>query len=84
MELVLSSENVEPLPSQKEDLIIKPSNFLNSSYKNIVKQNYMKQNSSSVFGIRQRVKSHHFSSPSTTETTLKLSLFLTLILLIFN
>lgn len=84
MELVLSSENVEPLPSQKEDLIIKPSNFLNSSYKNIVKQNYMKQNSSSVFGIRQRVKSHYFSSPSITETTLKLSLFLTLILLIFN
>ncbi|WP_298239287.1 hypothetical protein [uncultured Algibacter sp.] len=84
MELVLSSENVEPLPSQKEDLIVKPSNFLNSSYKNIVKQNYTKQNSASVFGIRQRVKSHLFSSPTAAETTLKLSLFLALILLVFN
>ena len=84
MELVLSSENVEPLPRQKVDLIIKPSNFLNSSYKNIVKKNYTKQNSSSIFGIRQSVKSHIFNSSSTTETTLKLSLFLAIVLLIFN
>ena len=84
MELVLSSENVEPLPSQNEDCIIKPSNFLNSSYKNIVKQNYTKKNNRSVFGIRQHMKSHLFNSPSTTETALKLSLFLGLLLLIFN
>ncbi|GAA4268183.1 hypothetical protein [Hyunsoonleella aestuarii] len=84
MELVLSSENVEPLPRQKEDLIVKPSNFLNSSYKNVVESNYSKMNSNSLFGIRQSVKSHFFVSSSVAATAIKLSVFLTIALLILN
>ncbi|WP_298554795.1 hypothetical protein [uncultured Algibacter sp.] len=84
MELVLSSKNFKHLSNQKEDLIIEPSGFLTSEYKNVVKSSYKTKNSTSIFGIKQRIKSRNFITSRVAETTVKLSLFLTIILLIFN
>ena len=84
MELVLSTKNFEPVPKQYEDHINKPSGFLTSQYKTIVKQNYSNQKPSSIFGIKQHIKSRSYSTNNLAETTLKLSLFLITIVLIFN
>ncbi|MCF7560968.1 hypothetical protein L3X39_10005 [Sabulilitoribacter multivorans] len=84
MELVLTKEDLEPLPKQKEDLISEPSGFLNSYYKNIVSENYKKLNTTSIFAFKQRIKRKCYTRNCMAETTLKLSIFLVAILLIFN
>lgn len=84
MELVLSSKNFERLSKQNEDYINKPSGFLTSKYKAVVKQNYSKQKPTSIFGIKQRVKSKRYTTSCVAETTLKLALFLVTIVIIFN
>ena len=84
MELVLSTKNFESLSNQKEDLVNKPSGFLNSQYKNVVKHSYKNQKATSIFGIKLRVKSRSYVVNCVAETTLKLSLFLTVMLLILN
>lgn len=84
MELVLTSEDLEPLPKHKTDFITKPSGFLNSQYKSVVNKNFNSMSSKSIFGIRQRIKNRNYSRISIAENTLKLSVFLTVILLIFN
>ncbi len=83
MELVLSTQNLGRLPKQKQDLINKPSGFLNSQYKDVVKASYKNQKTTSIFGIKQRVKSRRYTTSCVAETTLKLSLFLIIVLLIF-
>ena len=84
MELVLSTKNFKHLSSQKEDLFYEPSGFLTSQYKRVVKTNYKANKASSIFGIKQRLNSKSFATSCAAETTLKLSLFLASILLIFN
>ncbi len=84
MELVLTTQDLEPLPKKNEDLISKPSGFLTSQYKAVVKQNYSKQKSTSIFGVKQLIKSRSYSTNSIVGTTLKLSLFLITLVLIFN
>lgn len=84
MELVLSTKNFEPVPKHNEDYINRPSGFLTSQYKTIVKQNYSKQKPTSIFGIKQCIKSRSYSINNLAETTLKLSLFLIATVLIFN
>lgn len=84
MELVLTTEDLEPLPKQQEDLITEPSGFLNSEYKSVVNQSLNNVSSKSIFGIRQRIKSRSYITSCVIGTTLKLSVFLTLIFLIFN
>ncbi|RKE98336.1 hypothetical protein [Ichthyenterobacterium magnum] len=76
MELVLTSQDLEPLPKQVfiKD-ISKPEGLLNSNYKSIVKRNYNTLNSTSVFGIRQHIKSRQYNITSSIETVLKLSVF---------
>jgi len=83
MELVLTKEDLEPLPSRTEDLIFKPSGFLNSHYKSIVKEIYNKPDTSSIFNLRQRIKTYSYVSCCGVGVALKLSIFLTIILLIF-
>ncbi|MGA1226746.1 MAG: hypothetical protein ACO3VF_05805 [Tamlana sp.] len=82
MELVLTSEDLEPLLKQKKELICEPLSFLTSEYKSAISEGLKKPSSNSIFGIRQRIKN------STTccgiGVALKLSLFLTVIILIFN
>ncbi len=84
MELVLTTEDLEPLPKQQDDLITEPSGFLNSEYKSVVKHSLNNISSKSIFGIRQRIKSRSYITSCVAETTIKLSVFLTLIFLIFN
>tara|TARA_R110000868_G_scaffold150151_9_gene373112 strand:+ start:1274 stop:1528 length:255 start_codon:yes stop_codon:yes gene_type:complete len=84
MELVLTIEDLEPLPKQQEDLIVKPLGFLNSKYKNVVNESLNNASSKSIYGIRQRIKSRSYTTTCVAETTLRLSVFLTVILLIFN
>jgi len=84
MELVLSTKNFERLSKQDKDYINKPSGFLTSEYKTIVKQNYNEQKPTSIFGVKQRIKSRSYSTNNLAETTLKLSLFLITMVLIYN
>jgi hypothetical protein len=84
MELVLTTEDFEPLPKQNEDLICEPSGFLNSYYKSIVNENYKKQKPTSIFALKQRIRSKCHTTNCIAATTLRLSVFLTVILLIFN
>jgi len=76
MELVITSQGLESPPNQNKDLINKPSGFLTSSYKKVARANFSKVNSSSLFGIRQRIKSRQLNTISSIDTILKLSLFL--------
>lgn len=84
MELVLTTEDLEPLPKEKEDLITKPSGFLNSHYKNVVKACVNNSTSKSIFGIRQRIKNSRYRFTSSIETILKVSTFASIILVIFS
>jgi len=76
MELVLTHQDIEPLPKQK----IKPFVFcnegiLNSNYKEGTKENFFHSNPKSIFGIKQSVKSKQYQFTSSIETILKLSVF---------
>ncbi len=67
---------------------IKVSHFtnngiLNSNYKSVVKHNFSKSNTKSVFGIRQNLKSSQFSMVNHTSTILKLSVFAMVLVSIF-
>jgi hypothetical protein len=84
MELVLTSKKTGRLTKQKDDYINKPSGFLHSQYKSVVEHSYKRQNKTSIFGIRQRIKSKNYAISCVAETTLKLSLFLLVMVMIFN
>jgi len=81
MELLITSQDLEPLPIQKVELVNKPLGFLNSKYKQLVKRNFNKKNSRSVFGIKQQLKSKQFNTPCSVETILKVSLFFVVFLI---
>lgn len=84
MELVLTIEDLEPLPKQQEDLIVKPLGFLNSEYKNVVNESLNNTSSKSIFGIKQHIKSKQYQFTSSIETVLKVSTFTAIILIIFS
>ncbi|GAA4812774.1 hypothetical protein [Litoribaculum gwangyangense] len=84
MDLVLTTQDLEPLPKQVEEPIMTYSGFLNSSYKSIVKDNYNGKNTNSIFNIKQRIKNRNFTNCCSVGVALKLSVFLTLMILIFN
>ena len=75
MELVITLQDLEPLPTQENDTVNKPLGFLNSNYQKIVNSNFSKVNSNSIFGIRQRLKSRQFNTCCSVETILKVALF---------
>jgi len=76
MELVLTQMDIEPLPKQKrETFTFKNEGLLTSNYKEEIQNNFFNSNPTSVFGIRQRIKStQHQYSPS-IDAILKLSVF---------
>ncbi|MDB9960670.1 hypothetical protein OAD62_01090 [Oceanihabitans sp.] len=76
MELVITSQDLEPLLEKEEELVNKPLGFLTSNYKQIVINNFNSSNSHSLFGIRQRMKSRQMRACTSIETVLKVSLFL--------
>lgn len=84
MELVLTNQHFETLPKQIEEPINEYSGFLNSQYKNLVNESLNSASSKSIFGIRQSIKNRCYTSTCVVATALKLSVFLTIILLIFN
>lgn len=83
MELVLTQEDLEPLLKQQKDLITEHSGFLNSEYKSVVNESLNNGSSKSLFGIRQRIKNSNYVTTNVAATTLRLSVFLIAILLIF-
>ncbi|MDO6595295.1 hypothetical protein Q4512_00120 [Oceanihabitans sp. 2_MG-2023] len=75
MELVFTTQDLEPLPKLENDIVTQPLGFLNSNYQKIVKSNFERANANSIFGIKQRLKSRQFNTTCSIETVLKVSLF---------
>ena len=82
MELVLNQE-LETLPEPTAVSHSTTNGLLNSNYKTIVKQNYSTSTTTSVFGIRQRIKSSQFNRINHTAAILKLSVFALALIAIF-
>jgi hypothetical protein len=80
MELVLTHQSqntrVKPLPKQKRELFVfKNEGLLTSSYKAEIQDNFFHSNPTSVFGIKQHIKSEQYQRTLSIETILKLSVF---------
>ena len=76
MELVLTSQKLEPSPKPRlKTEFVRPEGLLNSNYKSVVNCNFRNTNSTSIFGIKQRVKSRQYQITSSIDTLLKLSVF---------
>lgn len=85
MELVLTHQNIEPLPKRKrESFIFKNEGLLSSTYKQETCNNFFHSSPKSIFGIKQSVKSKQYQFTSSIETVLKLSVFLTIFFIIFS
>lgn len=80
MELVLTSQKLEPSPKLRlETEFVRPEGLLNSNYKSVVKCNLRHAKTTSIFGIKQRVKSRQYQITSSIDTLLKLSVFVTVL-----
>ena len=76
MESLILKQDAEPLPIRREGEIISTyEGILNSSYKQVAKQNFFNSNPRSVYGIKQRVKSKQYNFTSSAETIVKLVVF---------
>lgn len=74
MELVIN-QNLEFIPEPAEVSHFTSQGLLNSNYKSVVKQNFSKSTTKSIFGIRQRIKSSQLNMVNHTAVILKLSVF---------
>lgn len=61
-----------------------PSGILNSNYKAVVKQNFISLKKTSLFSIKQRLKSKQYNTNYAVAGTLKLALFVIGLLIAFN
>lgn len=85
MELLLTEQDLEPLPEFNEFVQhVKPEGILNSNYKKLIRKNLNNRASQSLFGIKQRLKSRQYRFTSGAETLLKVSAFTTIIITIFS
>jgi hypothetical protein len=82
MELVVN-QTLETVPEPIVELHYTTNGLLNSNYKSIVKQNFRKSTTKSVFGIRQRLKSSQFNMVNHAGVILKLSVFAMVLVAIF-
>ena len=82
MELVIHQE-LEFIPEPIERIDFTNKGLLNSNYKSVVKQNFSKSNTKSIFGIRQRIKFAQFNMINHTAVILKLAVFAIALLAIF-
>ena len=85
MELVVTQQDIEPLPKQK----MKPFVFCNeglliSNYKEETKENFFHSNPKSIFGIKQSVKRSQYQFISHIETILKLTVFAVVITIMLS
>jgi hypothetical protein len=76
MELLITQE-LEPFPIRRlKSKSERPVGLLNSNYKNVVNCNFNNPNPTSIFSVKQRVKSRQYQLTSSIETLLKVSVFL--------
>ena len=76
MELVFTSPVTEPEPIRGlKTEYVRPEGLLTSNYKSVVKCNLNHINPTSIFGIKQRIKSRQYQYTSSIYTILKLSVF---------
>lgn len=83
MELVVNISKLETVPEQEME-ITEPCGFLNSQYKSIAKESLKDASTKSIFGIRRRIKNRRYHLISGAEVALKVSLFFTVILVLFS
>lgn len=82
MELVLN-QKLETVPEPIAVSHYTTSGLLNSNYKSIVKHNFSKSTTKSVFGIRQRIRSSQLNMVNHVGMILKLSVFAMALVAIF-
>lgn len=83
MELTITQE-LEPLPIRNlKSKFELPVGLLNSNYKKVAKCNLSSHNSTSIFGIKQRIKSRQYQFTSSIDTLLKVSVFVIVLTAIF-
>ena len=82
MELVLKQE-LEFVPEPCEVKHFTTNGLLNSNYQSVVKHNFSTSTTSSIFGIRQRLKSTQLNMVNHTAVILKLSVFAIFLIALF-
>ena len=82
MELVVN-QTLEFVPEPTAVSYLSNQGILNSNYKAVVKQNFSKSTTKSVFGIRQRLKSSQLNMVNHTAVILKLSVFAMVLVALF-
>ena len=82
MELVVNQE-LEFISEPTEVSHFTTHGLLNSNYKSVVKQNFSKSTTKSIFGIRQRIKSSQLNMVNHTAVILKLSVFAIVLIALF-
>jgi len=82
MELVLN-QKLESVPEPIAVSHYTTNGLLNSNYKSIVKHNFSKSTTKSVFGIRQRIKSSQLNMVNHVGVVLKISVFAIALVAIF-
>jgi hypothetical protein len=82
MELVLN-QKLESVPEPIAVSHYTTNGLLNSNYKSIVKHNFSKSTTKSVFGIRQRIKSSQLNMVNHVGIVLKISVFAIALVAIF-
>jgi len=85
MELVLTQQDIEPLPKQKKEVFtFKNEGILSSTYKQETCENFFHSHPKSIFGIKQRIKSKQYQLTSSIDTILKLSVFVIAMVIVMN
>ena len=83
MELVVNTFETEPEPSELFDFNHLNNQLLNSNYKAVVKENFIKSSKPSVFKMRQRLKYSQFNNVNAAGVILKLSVFVFTLTMLF-
>jgi hypothetical protein len=85
MELVLSHQEIEPLPRKKnEPFIFNNEGILSSVYKKETQNNFFQSSPKSVFGVKQGIKSFQYQYTSGVDAILKLSIFAVAVITVFS
>ncbi|PNQ75271.1 hypothetical protein C1T31_03830 [Hanstruepera neustonica] len=83
MELLVTTEDLDPFPKQSLSIHNKPMGLLTSNYKSVVNSNYRNLDEKSLFVKRQSIKGCFYNTNCAAEVTLKVSLFLVIFLIMY-
>lgn len=84
MELLLAVSDSKPIVSENHLNSFKPGGVLNSEYQSIVKLTQDMSSATSLYRIKQSIKTKRYYLVSNAETLLKLTVFAAVILSVFN